>query len=257
VVERAEGSLLKEVSNNQLYSLLKKLIFLLSIRQEPYFIMHIRPHSALPGFLAEGNAMAELPAMPIQNTLPNNQAKAIVQSCPDCQKLAIPTIATGVKPPGLNSLQLWQTDITQYQSFARFKHIHISIDTGKRNAHTLQKQFQLTPTEAHDIVESYDDCHAPAAPLPAGINPRGLRALELWQTVVTQIAKFGQLKYVHVTVDTFSSVMWASAHTGEKARDVIAHWRQAFAILGVPSAVKTDNGPAYASQKVRQFLQLW
>ncbi|NXX23966.1 POK8 protein, partial [Podargus strigoides] len=40
-------------------------------------------------------------------------------------------------------------------------------------------------------------------------------------------------------------------------RDVIAHWRQAFAVLGIPSAVKTDNGPAYASQKVRQFLQSW
>ncbi|RMC21369.1 hypothetical protein DUI87_02231 [Hirundo rustica rustica] len=74
---------------------------------------------------------------------------------------------------------------------------------------------------------------------------------------VTQVAEFGRLKYVHVTVDTFSSAMWASAHTGEKARDVIAHWRQAFAVLGIPSAVKTDNGPAYASQQVRQFLQSW
>ncbi|RMC03685.1 hypothetical protein DUI87_19677 [Hirundo rustica rustica] len=37
--------------------------------------------------------------------------------------------------------------------------------------------------------------------------------------------------------------------TGEKARDVIAHWRQAFAVLGIPSAVKTDSGPAYASQQ--------
>ncbi|XP_066051004.1 hypoxanthine-guanine phosphoribosyltransferase-like [Chamaea fasciata] len=51
--------------------------------------------------------------------------------------------------------------------------------------------------------------------------------------------------------------MWASAHTGEKTRDVIARWRQAFAVLGIPSAVKTNSGPAYASQKVRQFLQLW
>ncbi|KAL2309381.1 hypothetical protein Nmel_005578 [Mimus melanotis] len=31
----------------------------------------------------------------------------------------------------------------------------------------------------------------------------------------------------------------------------------AFAILGIPSAVKTDNGPAYVSQKTRQFLQMW
>ncbi|RMC18088.1 hypothetical protein DUI87_04967 [Hirundo rustica rustica] len=125
-----------------------------------------------------------------------------------------------------------------------------------RNAHTLQKQFQLTPAEAHDIVESCDNCHALDAPLPAGVNSRGLRVLEIWQTDVTQVAEFGQPKYVHVTVNTFSSAMWASAHTGEKTRNVIAHWRQAFAVLGIPSAVKTNNGPAYASQKVRQFLQL-
>ncbi|RLV62027.1 hypothetical protein DV515_00019759, partial [Chloebia gouldiae] len=111
--------------------------------------------------------------------------------------------------------------------------------------------------EARGIVESCDDCHALAPPLPAGVNPRGLRALELWQTDVTQIAEFGRLKYVHVTVDTFSSAMWASTHTGEKAHDVICHWRQVFAILGTPSTVKTDIGPAYASQQVRQFLQLW
>ncbi|RLV97573.1 hypothetical protein DV515_00011662, partial [Chloebia gouldiae] len=113
-----------------------------------------------------------------------------------------------------------------------------------QNGHTLQKQFQLMPTEAHDIVESW-------------VNPRGLRALEIWQTDVTQIAEFGWLKYVHVTVDTFSSVMWASAHTGEKACNVIAPWRQAFAVLGTTSAVKTDNGPAYASQQVWQLLQSW
>ncbi|RMC01638.1 hypothetical protein DUI87_21651 [Hirundo rustica rustica] len=126
-----------------------------------------------------------------------------------------------------------------------------------QNAHTLQKQFQLTATEAREIVKSCDNRHALGAPLPAGVNPRGLKALELWQTDVTQVAKFGWLKYVHVTVDTFSSVMWTSAHTGEKACDVIAHWRQAFAVLGIPSAVKTDNGPAYASQQARQFRQSW
>ncbi|RMB92855.1 hypothetical protein DUI87_30749 [Hirundo rustica rustica] len=118
-----------------------------------------------------------------------------------------------------------------------------------QNAHTLQKQFQLTATEAREIVESCDDCHTLGAPLPAGVNPRGLKALELWQTDVTQVAEFGRLKYVHVMVDTFSSAMWASAHTGEKVRDITAHWRQAFAVLGIPSAVKTNNGPAYALQQ--------
>ncbi|RMC20392.1 hypothetical protein DUI87_01241 [Hirundo rustica rustica] len=109
--------------------------------------------------------------------------------------------------------------------------------------------YRIEPSIDVTVFITTPDLH------PTGVNPRGLKALELWQTNVTQVTEFGWLKYVHVTVDT-SSAMWVSAHTGEKARDVIAHWKQAFAILGIPSAVKTDNGPAYASQKGNANLQL-
>ncbi|NWZ36860.1 POK8 protein, partial [Brachypodius atriceps] len=196
-------SVLKDLSNAAVFHLLKTLV-------HPYYVLHDRSHTNLPGFVAEGNVRADKLANP-----------AWVAPQPD-------TLAQAKASDG-------------------FFH---------QNAHTLQKQFQLTPTEARDIVESCDNCHVVAAPLPAGVNHRGLRALELWQTDVTQVAKFGWLKYVHVMVDTFSS-MWASTHTGEKTRDVIAHWRQTFAVLGIPSAIKTNNGPAHASQKARQFLQLW
>lgn len=35
------------------------------------------------------------------------------------------------------------------------------------------------------------------------------------------------------------------SHTGEKSRDVIAHWKMAFAVWGISSSVKTDNGLAH------------
>lgn len=54
-----------------------------------------------------------------------------------------------------------------------------------------------------------------------GVNPRGLQALQIWQTDVTHIPEFGCLNYVHVSIDTFSSAIWASVHSGEKDRDVI------------------------------------
>ncbi|RMC20951.1 hypothetical protein DUI87_01805 [Hirundo rustica rustica] len=203
IAQRLGCSVLKEVSNPALFDLLKALWCAIQARVHPYYVLHVRSHTNLPGFVAEGNARADKLANP-----------AWVAPQPDV--------------------------LAQAKASHGFFH---------QNAHTLQKQFQLTATEAREIVESCDDCHALGAPLPAGANPRGLKALEHWQTDVTQVAEFGRLKYVHVTVDTFSSAMWASAHTGEKARDVIAHWRQAFAVLGIPSAVKTDNGPAYASQK--------
>ncbi|RMC04095.1 hypothetical protein DUI87_19432 [Hirundo rustica rustica] len=211
IAQRLGCSVLKEVSNPALFYLLKALWCAIQARVHPYYVLHVRSHTNLPGFVAEGNARADKLANP-----------AWVAPQPDV--------------------------LAQAKASHGFFH---------QNAHTLQKQFQLTATEAREIVESCNDCHTLGAPLPAGVNPRGLKALELWQTDVTQVAEFGRLKYVHVTVDTFSSAMWASAHTGEKARDVIAHWRQAFAVLGIPSAVKTDNGPAYASQQEWQLLQSW
>ncbi|XP_053860544.1 uncharacterized protein LOC128822762 [Vidua macroura] len=211
ITQRLDCSLLKEVNNAVLFQLLRALWCAIQARVHPYYILHIRSHTTLPGFITEGNARADRLANP-----------AWVAPQPD-----------------------------------RTAQAKASHDFFHQSAHTLQKQFDLTPTEARDIVSSCADCHGFAAPLLAGVNPRGLKALQLWQTDVTHIAKFGRLKYVHVSIDTFSSAMWASAHTGEKGRDVIAHWRMAFAVLGIPSSVKTDNGPAYVSQKTRQFLCLW
>ena len=63
----------------------------------------------------------------------------------------------------------------------------------------------------------------------------------------------GKLKYLHVLVDTCSKVVFALLHSGEKIKDVIAHCLLAFAYMGLPNVVKTDNGPAYTSGKFRTF----
>lgn len=39
-----------------------------------------------------------------------------------------------------------------------------------------------------------------------------------------------------MSIDTFSSAVLASAHTGEKSQDAIADWGLAFAVLGTPIA---------------------
>ncbi|NXL54921.1 POK6 protein, partial [Podilymbus podiceps] len=38
---------------------------------------------------------------------------------------------------------------------------------------------------------------------------------------------------------------------------VIRHLTGAFAALGIPDKIKTDNGPGYVSQKLQVFLQQW
>jgi transposase InsO family protein len=90
-----------------------------------------------------------------------------------------------------------------------------------------------------------------------GINPRGLKANHIWKTDVTHIPQFGTLKYVHVTVDTYSGVLFASAHTGETTKHALGHLLGAFATFGIPKSIKMDNSPAYASKKFQEFCTLW
>ena len=195
---------MKKGNNAELFLLLKALWTAVLQCIYPFYVLIIRSHTNLPGFLAEGNARADALANPV-----------------------------------------WA--VPQPDKLAQTKTSHTLFH---QNARTLCKQFSLTPTEARAVVSNFN------GPLPLGVNPRGLLALQLWQTDVTHISEFGRFKYVYVSIDTFSSVVWASAHVGEKAHDVILHWQQAFAALSIPACVKTDNGPAYASQKVRNFLRL-
>ncbi|KAJ7428143.1 endogenous retrovirus group K member 18 Pol protein-like protein [Pitangus sulphuratus] len=126
-----------------------------------------------------------------------------------------------------------------------------------QNAKALQKQFGLTLAQAKEILKACPDCQA-VAPLKAeGINPRGLSPLEIWQSDVTHINEFGKLKYVHVSIDTFSRYIVATAHSGEKSRDVRKHFLAAFARMGVPKQIKTDNGPSYVAKDTQVFFSSW
>ncbi|NXV45256.1 PO113 protein, partial [Uria aalge] len=86
---------------------------------------------------------------------------------------------------------------------------------------------------------------------------RGLRPRQLWQTDVTEFPSFGRLQFLHVSVDTHSVAIWATASTSTNAKACQHHWVQAFAVLGCPEQIKTDNGPAYRSQAVARFMQRW
>ena len=73
---------------------------------------------------------------------------------------------------------------------------------------------------------------------------------------VFHFTEFGKLKYVHHTIDTYSEFQWATALVPEKTDSVITHLLEVMAIMGVPIQIKTDNGPAYISNKMKQFLNI-
>ena len=72
---------------------------------------------------------------------------------------------------------------------------------------------------------------------------------------VTHIPAFGKLSFVHVTMDTFSHIITASARSGEAAKDIIQHLFQCFSKIELPEQLKTENAPAYNSAAFKRFCQ--
>lgn len=123
------------------------------------------------------------------------------------------------------------------------------------NASSLRFHNGITKEQAAQIVSQCPQC-APFISSPnLGVNPRGLQPNDIWQMDVTHISSFGKLRFVHVSIDTYSGLLFASAHSGEKIKDVKSHCLQAFAFMGVPRQLKTDNGPAYTSGPFRKFCE--
>ena len=79
----------------------------------------------------------------------------------------------------------------------------------------------------------------------------------IWQMDVTHYASFGKFKYVHISIDTYSVALHASALTGESAKNIQAHWLEAFSYVGQPQQIKTDNDPGYLAHSTQVFLQHW
>ncbi|XP_012883106.1 PREDICTED: endogenous retrovirus group K member 8 Pol protein-like [Dipodomys ordii] len=177
------------------FTLLQSLIWQ---RKEPFFPMHIRAYTGLPGPLTKGNALADA----------HTRAEWVLHA---------------------SSVDL-------------AKDFHAKFHV---NARTLQSRFSLSRADAHQVVKECPRCIIYHKPPTFGVNPRGLRPLQVWQMDVTHVPEFGRLKYLHVSVDTFSGVILATPLSGEKATDVISHCLGAWVAWGMPKQLKTDNGPAY------------
>ena len=120
-------------------------------------------------------------------------------------------------------------------------------------ANTLRKKFHISRQIAREIVKACSSCVTFLHPPKVGVNPRGLQPNALWQMDVTHVPEFGKLKYLHVSVDTFSGIIHATPLAGEKVTHVKTHCLEAWAAWGKPLRLKTDNGPAYTSHGFRAF----
>ncbi|NWZ29755.1 POK19 protein, partial [Asarcornis scutulata] len=125
-----------------------------------------------------------------------------------------------------------------------------------QSALSLHRLFKIPLADAQSIIAACPAYSHPA-PLPSGVNPRGLRPNELWQMDITEYTPFGRFRFLHVAVDTCSGMMWATALTAQKARECIHALCIAVAVMGIPHTLKTDNGPGYTSRLFGQWCCTW
>lgn len=112
--------------------------------------MHVNSHQELPGFIAEGNRVADAAcyvacdllgaarsshgqlhqsalALRQMFRISLGEARDIVQQCMACsQAMQLPE---GVDPRGVSPNQLWQMDVTEYLPFGCLRHLHAIVDT--------------------------------------------------------------------------------------------------------------------------------
>ena len=65
---------------------------------------------------------------------------------------------------------------------------------------------------------------------------------------------FGKLKFVHFSINTFSGMIFASAYSGEKLKDVKAHCLTAFPYMNVPKCFKQIMGLHILVMDFKNFL---
>uniref|UniRef100_A0A8C7E1Z3 Uncharacterized protein n=1 Tax=Naja naja TaxID=35670 RepID=A0A8C7E1Z3_NAJNA len=156
IVKSIYQSYLSPLIDTDLLSLLLPLQQAITARTHPFHVSHKCSHQPFPGFLQEGNDIADAAASAMSSPsalvlsplspweshscfhqnkkalikqfgISNIEAVAIIQQCPTCSKQAL-SLPMGVNPRGTSCCEIWQMDVTQYPPFAPWKYLHVSID---------------------------------------------------------------------------------------------------------------------------------
>ncbi|NXK00461.1 POK25 protein, partial [Corythaixoides concolor] len=133
------------------------------------------------------------------------------------------------------------------------RQLHKSLHIG---AKALAKKCGISVTDTKHIVATCPHCQK-ALLWSSGVNPRGLKASEVWQTDFTLCQLLKPRMWLAVTVDTYSGMIVATQHVGTDSKATIQHWLTAMAWLGVPNVIKTDNGTNFVSKSVQAFAAKW
>ncbi|RMB89356.1 hypothetical protein DUI87_34269 [Hirundo rustica rustica] len=117
------------------------------------------------------------------------------------------------------------------------RQLHESLHIG---AKALAKKCGISTADAKHIVATCPHCQK--SPLWSnGVNPRGLKASEIWQTDFTLCQLLKPRAWLAVTVDTYSGVIIATQHLKTDSKATIQHWLTEYSAADNPHNCKWDT----------------
>lgn len=121
--------------------------------------------------------------------------------------------------------------LTHAAIFTPFEEAQKSHKMFHQNAQALWREFKITREQAWQIVKSCQTCPTFHTPPSYSVNPRGLTPNCLWQMDITLYKPFGQLSYLHVSVDTFSGYIFATTKLLQMCRIIYFRHLRTWVIL--------------------------
>ncbi|OWK53817.1 Pol polyprotein [Lonchura striata] len=123
-------------------------------------------------------------------------------------------------------------------------------------AKALAKRCGISTADTRHVVATCPHCQK--SPLwTSGVNLRGLKASEIWQSDFTFCELLKPRAWLAVTVDTYSGVIIATQHLKSNSKATIQHWLTVMAWLDIPKQIKTDNFSNFISKSVQEFASVW
>ena len=96
-----------------------------------------------------------------------------------------------------------QTTVLEALEFHKNHHV---------NSKELKKEFSITWQQGKENVRQCPTCSLyNQAPVPTGPKPKGNQRNDIWQMDGFHFTEFCKVKYVHHTINTYSSFKWVIA----------------------------------------------
>ena len=132
---------------------------------------------------------------------------------------------------------------------------HMGIERSKQRA----RDVMFWPGMGEDIAKKISSCTTcleyrnsnPKEPMIPGPIPT-----RPWEMVATDLFHWNKTDYL-LMVDYYSRFVEISQLPDTTSKTVIAHTKSILARHGIPSVIRSDNGPQYTSIEYQQFAKQW